>query len=108
MLINADLLAGDNIISSYGTVWKGYRSIAKPGLQKDFDGNVILRNANTLCDLIQQAAKNSAGGAIPMQELLQRYTIANSLEAVLDTKSQVGDIKFTPDDYASVHLSGPG
>ncbi|KAL2158098.1 hypothetical protein VTH06DRAFT_4666 [Thermothelomyces fergusii] len=32
---------GDNIISSHGERWRKYRSVVKPGLQRDFDARAI-------------------------------------------------------------------
>jgi len=78
---------GDNIISSRGVTWKQYRRVIQPGLQRRFDAEVLARNARKLCDLINDARLLSRGEVrgVAVQELLQRYTIANLGQAVLQT-----------------------
>ncbi len=82
----ADFL-GDNIISSHGQTWKRYREVIKPGLQRPFEIEKLVRNAEKLCDLISNACLHTTGKSrgIPVQGLLQRYTIANVAELVLQT-----------------------
>ncbi|KAK3385790.1 cytochrome P450 [Podospora didyma] len=58
---------GDNIISSHGKVWRQYKSVIKPGIQNSRDIRVL------------SSAKNAG---IAVQELLQRYTIAVTGEAL--------------------------
>ena len=79
---------GDNIISSHGSTWKNYRDVIKPGLQRTFDTNQLARNAEKLCDLIGRARAEAADElpGIPVQDLLQRYTIANIGQIVLQTE----------------------
>lgn len=80
---------GDNIISSHGENWKLYRKILQPGLQKNFDEEAIKKNSQTLIDLIQTEQKNIGSKGIPVQQLLQRYTLANVAEALLNTDFEV-------------------
>ncbi|KAH6612193.1 Pyoverdine/dityrosine biosynthesis protein-domain-containing protein [Chaetomium sp. MPI-SDFR-AT-0129] len=74
---------GDNIISSYGDVWRGYQSVVKPGLQRSFEADKIARNANRLCGLLRETQSQAGERGIPVQELLQRYSVANCSEIVL-------------------------
>lgn len=85
---------GDNIISSHGWTWKRYRDVIKPGLQKRFETGHLARNAEKLCDLISKAGQEAAGKGhgIPVQELLQRYTIANVGQVILQTDFGVSAI----------------
>ncbi|RYP51666.1 hypothetical protein DL768_003064 [Monosporascus sp. mg162] len=78
---------GDNIISSHGAAWKQYREVIKPGLQRTFETDTLARNAEKLCDLIDNVSRRAGGGprGIPVQELLQRYTIANIAQVILQT-----------------------
>lgn len=78
---------GDNIISSHGSTWKQYRDVIRPGLQRTFEIDKLARNAEKLCDLIGSAQTQAVSGVhgIPVQELLQRYTIANIGEVILQT-----------------------
>lgn len=80
---------GDNIISSHGEVWRKYRSVVQPGLQRDFDARVIARNAERLCGLLRDAQFRARDGGVPVQELLQRYSVANCSEVVLQIKLTV-------------------
>lgn len=78
-------LLGDNIISSHGSTWKQYRDIIKPGLQRIVDIDKLAQNAEKLCDLIDIARVEVADEmrGILVQELLQRYTIANFGQVIL-------------------------
>lgn len=78
---------GDNIISSHGSTWKEYRDVIKPGLQRTFEAEILVRNAEKLCGLLGDASFQAAGAprAIIVQELLQRYTIANIAQVILQT-----------------------
>lgn len=81
---------GDNIISSHGSTWKSYRDVIKPGLQRTFDTNQLARNAEKLCDLIERAREEGdKSHGTPVQDLLQRYTIANIGQIVLQTEFSV-------------------
>ncbi|AEO57217.1 hypothetical protein MYCTH_2117759 [Thermothelomyces thermophilus ATCC 42464] len=79
-------LLGDNIISSHGERWRNYRSVVKPGLQRDFEARAIARNAEHLCGLLRDAQVRAGNGGVPVQELLQRYSVANCSEVVLQIK----------------------
>ena len=67
---------GDNVISAHGDVWRLYQGVMKPGLQRRFDANMLFTNALRLRDLLLLN-----GGAV--QPVLQRYTIANTAQALL-------------------------
>ncbi|KAI9776680.1 MAG: cytochrome P450-dit2 [Candelina submexicana] len=74
---------GDNIISSHGDNWKLYQSVFKPGLQRDFDIDPILRNARVLIDLLCQEQAASSSKSVIVGQLLQRYALANLSESIL-------------------------
>ncbi|ODA79003.1 hypothetical protein RJ55_04593 [Drechmeria coniospora] len=77
---------GDNIISSHGQIWKSYRQIIQPGLQRQFDLDVLLTNADRLCDMLvdSQADKSHNGDGISVQASIQRHTIANFAQVVYE------------------------
>ncbi|KXX73706.1 Cytochrome P450-DIT2 [Madurella mycetomatis] len=75
---------GDNIISSHGSTWKQYRQVIKPGLQRTFEIELLARNAVKLCNLIGNAC-GAGGRGVPVQDMLQRYTISNIGDAILQT-----------------------
>lgn len=79
---------GDHIISSHGTTWKQYRTIIQPGLQRKFDAATLARNAAKLCDMIDDSRVYPTGElrGVAVQNMLQRYTIANIGQAILQTK----------------------
>ncbi|KAK3291771.1 cytochrome P450 [Chaetomium fimeti] len=81
----ADFL-GDNIISSRGEAWKCYQSVIKPGLQRPFEVDTLANNASLLCGLIETAQKRAGKGGIPVQVLLQRYSVANCAAVLLQTE----------------------
>jgi len=81
---------GDNIISSHGERWKNYQTVIKPGLQGNFAVERIAHNAEQLCDLLKDAQLSAGSGGVPVQELLQRYSVANCSEVVLQTNLDVG------------------
>lgn len=74
---------GDNIISSYGDTWRKYQAVVKPGLQRNFDADWIAKNAEVLCRLLRETQARAGGNGIAVQELLQRYSVANCSEVVL-------------------------
>lgn len=78
---------GDNIISSHGSTWKIYRDVIKPGLQRAFGTDQLAQNAKKLCDLIDKVHPEAADElqGVPVQGLLQRYTIANIGQVILQT-----------------------
>lgn len=78
---------GDNIITGHGSMWKQYRDVIKPGLQRKVEMDLLARNAEKLCDLIGSARAEVAGEmhGVPVQELLQRHTIANIGQVMLQT-----------------------
>lgn len=82
---------GDNIISSHGEMWRGYQSVVKPGLQRNFEADRIAQNANRLCALLRETQSQAGGRGIPVQELLQRYSVANCSEIVLQANLDVGN-----------------
>ncbi|KAK3301847.1 Pyoverdine/dityrosine biosynthesis protein-domain-containing protein [Chaetomium strumarium] len=74
---------GDNIISSHGEVWRNYRSVVRPGLQGSFDAEKITSNASRLCEILRDVQLQAGKGGIPVQEVLQRYSMANCSEVLL-------------------------
>lgn len=82
---------GDNIISSHGDVWRNYQSVVKPGLQGNFDTNRIAHNALQLCELLKDAQERAGTKGVSVQELLQRYSVANCSEVILQTNLNVSD-----------------
>jgi cytochrome P450 len=80
---------GDNIISSHGDVWRNYQSIVKPGLQRNFEAEKIAHNGDQLCGLLRDAQIRAGNGGVSVQELLQRYSVANCSEVVLQTNLDV-------------------
>ncbi|KAE8325967.1 cytochrome P450 [Aspergillus sergii] len=93
----ADFL-GDNVISSRGTTWRLYRDIITPGLQGHFDAGLIAANAEELCSSLI-AFQNTVGNCgVPVQDLLQRFTIANVCQVLLQANH-----KPTKGDEPSLH-----
>ncbi|KAF6841591.1 cytochrome p450 [Colletotrichum plurivorum] len=80
----ADFL-GDNIISAHGDRWRTYQSVIKPALQRNFEVGIIAKNAVSLCRLLRGAQKRAGSGGVAVQDLLQRYSVANCSEAILQT-----------------------
>jgi len=80
---------GDNIISSHGDVWRNYQSVVKPGLQGNFDTEKIAHNALRLCELLKVAQLRAGTKGVSVQELLQRYSVANCSEGLLQTNFDV-------------------
>ncbi|KAK4196410.1 putative cytochrome P450 [Triangularia verruculosa] len=79
---------GDNIISSHGHVWKNYQSVIRPGLQRNnFEVDRLASNADKLCMLLGDAQlRRGKGRGVPVQEMLQQYSVANCSEVMLQTK----------------------
>lgn len=99
--------AGDNIISSHGPTWQTYRAVIKPGLQQKFNAGLVAKNAAQLCRLIQQATQKAGGHGITVQDLLQRYSVANCSEVLLNMKLQVSPDQASP-FTGSTTLDGSG
>ncbi|KAL2864423.1 cytochrome P450 monooxygenase xanG [Aspergillus lucknowensis] len=72
---------GENIISAHGENWKLYASIFKPGLQQDYDPARVWSNASLLVRLLDET--QAAEGAVNVNPILQRYTLANLSEVLL-------------------------
>lgn len=89
-LASALINLGDNIISAHGDTWKTYQRVIKPGLQRNFEADVIAKNAASLCRLLRDSQKRVALGGVAVQDLLQRYSVANCSEALLQTNLGVG------------------
>lgn len=97
---------GDNVISAHGSDWRLYQSVLKPGLQRDFAIAPIRRNAHTLVRLLfeEQEQKlelsrnsnnkniNNNNNSVLLPPLLQRYTLANLSESLLEADFQVSVI----------------
>ncbi|KAL2272068.1 hypothetical protein VTJ83DRAFT_1439 [Remersonia thermophila] len=77
---------GDNIISAYGDTWRNYQAVMKPGLQRKFDADKIANNARRLAKLLRHTQQRAGHRGVPVQELLQRYSVANCTEVVLQMK----------------------
>ena len=80
---------GDNIISSRGDVWRQYKSVIKPGIQNSLAIDVLVKNAGKLCHLIRREQITAKKAGIAVQEILQRYTIAVTAEALFQTDMHV-------------------
>jgi cytochrome P450 len=81
---------GDNIISSHGENWRLYRSVIKPGLQKNVPESTIVKNAKALIDLFfEEQANSQRGDSVLLPQLLQRYTLANLSECLLGASFEV-------------------
>ncbi|KAG9233566.1 cytochrome P450 [Amylocarpus encephaloides] len=76
---------GDNIISARSSNWKLYTDIIKPGLQRNFETEPLLSNSSLLCKLLKDSQRSVGKSGIAVQELLQRYTIANVSQGLLQT-----------------------
>ncbi|KAJ2895709.1 cytochrome P450 [Zalerion maritima] len=90
---------GDNIISASAEKWRTYRSVIKPALQRPFDSDIVERNTDNLCDLFAATQKKSP--VVPVQELLQRFTIANTAQCIFDA-----DFKSLADSTTISSLQG--
>lgn len=88
----ADFL-GENIISAHGAHWRLFRSVIKPGLTRNFDAErrVMETNAGKLAALIRTTAEKLKG-PVPVQELLQRFTMANAAQGLFQTDFKVSDV----------------
>lgn len=77
---------GENIISSHGDVWKTFQEVMKPGLQQSFDQEmgILFGNAHRLCEILVESQSKSATASVLVQEILQRYTIANFAQTFFD------------------------
>ncbi|KAL8382006.1 hypothetical protein RB595_006003 [Gaeumannomyces hyphopodioides] len=87
---------GDNIISSRANTWESYRSVVKPGLQRNFEVGTLARNARLLCDVIEAGRKRSPGGAIMVQDLLQKYSVANCAGLLLQVDLPTMESDYVP------------
>ncbi|KAH8657512.1 cytochrome P450 monooxygenase [Tricladium varicosporioides] len=79
---------GDNIISARADDWKLYQGVIKPGLQRNFEADSLVENATLLCNLVKETQKIAGNAGVPISELLQRYTIANVSNTLLQTDFQ--------------------
>ena len=84
----ADFL-GENVISAHGEPWRLFRGVVRPGLVGGFDIDILARNTEILAGLIREQIKRLSGGAIAVQDLLQRYTIANTAQGLFHTDFRV-------------------
>lgn len=82
---------GDNIISAHGETWKAYRKILQPGLQKPFEKEPLEKNAKLFVNLIKDRISLGGNKAVPVQQLIQRFTLANVSEELLGTDLEVCD-----------------
>ena len=72
-------------------MWKEYQSVIKPGLQRSFEAEVqvLTKNASRLSNIVLAEQMKAGEHGIAVQETLQRYTIANSSEVLLQTDLHV-------------------
>lgn len=61
----------------------------KPGLQANFQAEPIIMNARKLCTLLRDSQRILANNGVPVQEAVQRYTIANISKALLQMDTDV-------------------
>ncbi|KAL0258140.1 cytochrome P450-dit2 [Diplodia seriata] len=76
---------GDNIISAHGADWRLYRSVIAPGLQRDFDAEPVVRNADLLASLFVEQQKKSAKAGVLVLPFLQRLSLENVAQSLLGT-----------------------
>lgn len=84
-------LTGDNIISAHGPIWKLYREVMSPGLQKqDFESGRIKQNAQRLVHLLldDQKSCGSERGVI-VNSFLQRFSMQTLGDTLLGTDFKV-------------------
>ncbi|KAA8641753.1 uncharacterized protein ATNIH1004_010692 [Aspergillus tanneri] len=77
----------------------GFIEIIKPGLQGTFDTKLIVANAQKLCSSIQALQYATGNGGVPVQDLVQQFTIANVLHVIL----QADPKKATNTDEPYLH-----
>lgn len=77
---------GDNIISAHGADWRLYRSVVAPGLQRDFDTEPVVRNANLLASLFAEQQKKAGKAGVLVLPFLQRLTLENVAQSLLGTR----------------------
>lgn len=88
---------GENVISAHGENWRLFKGVIKPGLTRGFEKGaereVLERNTGRLVEMIRGLVRGNHGraGAVPVQELLQRFTIANTGEGLFQTDFKVCD-----------------
>lgn len=80
---------GDNIISAHGEVWRKYRKVLQPGLQKNFDSETLRRNSLRFIELMKEEQGKNPTGGFMIQQLLQRLTLANVANCLLNTDFEV-------------------
>lgn len=71
---------GDNVISAHGPLWKLYREVVSLSIQFP-DLSTIHQNTNKFLDLLEQDL--STKSSILVNDLLQRYTLANVGDSIL-------------------------
>ncbi|BDD56891.1 hypothetical protein MAP00_002306 [Monascus purpureus] len=90
---------GDNIISSRGDDWRVYREVIKPALQARFDGESIAKNARQLCALLRQSQVENGQRGCLVQDILQRYSIANIATVIFRT-----DLGIMQNPHVHLHV----
>lgn len=81
---------GDNVISAHGSLWKLYREVVSLSIQFP-DLSIIHQNTSKFLDLLEQelATKSS----ILINDLLQRYSLANVGDAIFGVDFKALDSK---------------
>lgn len=84
-------LTGDNIISAHGPVWKLYRGVMSPGLQKqDFDSAKVKRNAQKLVQLFLDEQKSCGSErGVMVNPFVQRFSMQTLGDTLLGTDFKV-------------------
>ena len=72
----------ESIITTHGELWKKYRDIIKPALQRQFNVELILGNAKQLVGLLCDASNEVNGRGVNVVPLLHRYAQANLSQGV--------------------------
>jgi hypothetical protein len=93
ILIANSYSQGDNVISSRDTTWRLYREIITPGLQSNFDTALMVANAEELCSSILVMQHTNEDRGVPVQDLLQQFTIANVSQVLLHANHVCRSVK---------------
>ncbi|KAI5958808.1 DTR1 [Candida theae] len=81
---------GDNVISAHGSVWKLYREVLSSSIQFP-DISTIHQNTEKFLDLLEKELLTKS--SISVNDLLQRYSLANVGDAILGVDFEALDDK---------------
>ncbi|KAK2735922.1 hypothetical protein FQN57_001062 [Myotisia sp. PD_48] len=80
-------LMGENITDTRGDLWKTFTSIMKPGIQRPFEIDSLVRKSSKLVDLfLQDQAMAQGGRGISTDLFVQRWAISIYAEYFLDVE----------------------